>query len=237
MTPKNLEPDMTITTRKLTRAAGLSAVVGGLLFIAVQVNHPVLTATFATTTEYAVRESMKIFMAVFSLIGITGIYLRQVKQTGVLGLVGYVVLGVGYVALFSAQIVGVFVLPRLAASQPGFVNDVFAVATNGTPVGDIGPLQFVIKAGIAYIIGGIIFGVALLRAGILARWAAGLLTVGAVATFVTPLLPELVQRLFAVPVSVALIGLGYSLWREQRVTTGESVTSSTVAELDPAGAK
>ena len=31
---------MTITTTKLTRAAGLSAVVGGLLFIAVQINHP-----------------------------------------------------------------------------------------------------------------------------------------------------------------------------------------------------
>ena len=227
---------MTITTRKLTRAAGLSAVVGGLLFIAVQINHPVLTASFATTTEYAIRESMKIVMAVFSLIGITGIYLRQVKQTGVLGLVGYVVLAVGYVALFSNQIVGVFVLPTLAASQPGFVNDVFAVATSA-PGGDIGPLQFVIKAGIAYIIGGIIFGVALFRAGILARWASGLLSVGAVATFLTYLLPELVQRLFAVPVSVALIGLGYSLWREQRVPTGESVTSSATAELDPAGAR
>ena len=76
---------MSITTTKLTRAAGLSAVIGGLLFIAVQINHPLLDATFTTTTEYAVRETMKIFMAVFSLIGITGIYLRQVRQTGVLG--------------------------------------------------------------------------------------------------------------------------------------------------------
>jgi hypothetical protein len=226
---------MTITPRTLTRAAGLSAVVGGLLFIAVQINHPVLTANFATTTEYAVRETMKIFMAVFSLIGITGIYLRQVRQIGVLGLIGYVVLGLGYVALFSTQIVGVFVLPELAASQPGFVNDVFAVATSA-PAGDIGPLRLVIKGGLAYIIGGIIFGVALFRAGVLARWAAGLLAVGAVATFATPLLPELVQRLFAVPVSVALIGLGYSLWRDQRTPAGESVTSNT-AQLDPAGAR
>ena len=51
---------MTITTTKLTRAAGLAAVAGGLLFIAVQINHPHLDATFATTTEYAVRETMKI---------------------------------------------------------------------------------------------------------------------------------------------------------------------------------
>ena len=80
---------MIITTTELTRAAGLAAVAGGLLFIGVQINHPHLDATFATTTEYAVRETMKILMAVLSVIGITGIYLRQVKQTGVLGLVGF----------------------------------------------------------------------------------------------------------------------------------------------------
>src|SRR6476659_1773120 len=229
---------MTITTTKLTRAAGLSAVVGGLLFIAVQINHPLLDATFTTTTEYAVRETMKIFMAVFSLIGITGIYLRQVRQTGVLGLIGYVVLGLGYLAIFSSQVVGVFVLPSLAASQPGFVNDVLAVATSGTPVGDIGPLQILIKGGgFAYVAGGIIFGIALFRAKVLARWAAAVLSVGAAAILATSVLPELTQRLFAVPVSVALIALGFSLWREQRTQNTGSMASPVSSQLDPTGAK
>ena len=207
---------MTITTTKLTRAAGLSAVAGGLLFIAVQIKHPHLDATFITTTEYAVRETMKIFMTVFSLIGITGIYLRQVRQIGVLGLIGYVVLGVGYLALLGVQVVGVFVLPSLAASQPGYVNDVLAVATSGTPIGDVGRMQTLSHIGIAYIVGGLIFGIALFRANVLARWAAVLLSVGAVATVATAQLPELTQRLFAIPVGVAMIGLGYSLWRTTR---------------------
>ena len=227
---------MTITTTKLTRAAGLSAVVGGLLFIAVQINHPLLDATFTTTTEYAVRETMKIFMALFSLIGVTGIYLRQVRQIGVLGLIGYVVLGVGYLAIFCNQIVGVFVLPVIAASNPGFVNDVLAVATSRPPVGDIGPLQIFIQGGgFAYIVGSIIFGIALFRAGILARWAAALLSVGGVAILATFVLPELIQRLFAIPVSVALVGLGYSLWREQR--TAKTLSSPVSSQLDPTGAK
>ena len=114
---------MTITTTTLTRAAGLAAVAGGLLFIAVQVNHPVLNADFTTTTEYAVRETMKIVMAVLSLIGITGIYLRQVKQTGVLGLIGYVVLGVGYLGILSTQVVAVFVLPILATLAGRVLGD------------------------------------------------------------------------------------------------------------------
>jgi hypothetical protein len=229
---------MTVTTTKLTRAAGLSAVVGGLLFIAVQINHPLLDATFTSTTEYAVRETMKIFMAVFSLIGITGIYLRQVRQTGVLGLIGYVVLGVGYLAIFSVQVVGVFVLPVIAASELGFVNDVLAVATSRTPNGDIGPLKILIQGGgFAYVAGGIIFGIALFRANILARWAAVLLSVGAVAILATSQLPELTQRLFAIPVSVALIGLGFSLWREQRTQNTRPVASPVSSELDPTGAK
>jgi hypothetical protein len=226
---------MTVTTTTLTRAAGLAAVAGGLLFIAVQIKHPLLNAQFTTTTEYAVRETAKIFMAVFSLIGITGMYLRQVRQIGVLGLIGYVVLGVGYLAIFGVQVVGVFVLPGLAATQPGYVNDVLAVAHSGTPVGDVGGMQILINGGFAYILGGIIFGVALFRANILARWADVLLSVCAVATLATSQLPELTQRLFAIPVSVALIGLGYSLWRDQRNT--KPLSSPVSSELDPADAR
>ncbi len=228
---------MTVTPSTLTRAAAVAAVAGGLLFMAVQIKHPLLDARFTTTTEYAVRETMKIFMAVLSLVGITGIYLRQVRQAGVLGLIGYVVLGIGYLGIFGTQVVGVFVLPGLAASQPGYVNDVLAVATNGTPVGDVGPLQILIKGGgFAYILGGIIFGIALFRANVLARWAAALLTVGAAALLTTFVLPELIQRLFAFPVSAALVALGYSLWRSVRTQTAtDSVPVAGQHVASPAG--
>jgi hypothetical protein len=228
---------MTITATTLTRAAGLAAVAGGLLFIAVQFKHPHLDATFTTTTEYAVRETMKIFMAVFSLIGITGIYLRQVKQMGVLGLIGYLVLAVGFLTLLSVQMIGVFVLPDLAASQPGYVNDVLAVATSGTPIGDVSQMKILSMIGISYIVGGALFGIALFRANILPRWASALLSVGAVATLATSQLPMVAQRLFAIPVSVALIGLGYSLWREQRTQSTRPVASPVNPQLDPTGVK
>ena len=228
---------MTVTTTTLARAAGLAAVAGGVLFIAVQIKHPLLDAPFTTTTEYAVRETAKIIMAVSSLIGITGIYLRQVRQTGLLGLLGYVLLAVGYLTIMSVQVIAVFVLPDLAASQPGYVNDVLAVATSGTPAGDVGRFQALNQVAITYIVGGVLFGIALLRARILPRWASVLMALGAVATVATFVLPELVQRLFAVPVGVALIGLGYSLWREQRTAAARPQPSSASAELDPAEAR
>jgi hypothetical protein len=229
---------MTITTTKLTRAAGLCAVGAGLLFIGVQVNHPHLDATFVTTTEWTVRQSVKVLMAVLSLAGITGMYLRQVKKTGVLGLLGYVVFSVGYLVMLSVEVVGAVVLPSIAHSAPGYVNDILAVATGGHAAGDIGLMQPLISAmGIGYLGGGFLFGIALFRANVLARWAAALLAVGTLSTAAMPLLPQINERLFAIPTGVALVGLGYSLWREQRTPAARPLPTALSPQLDPAGAK
>ena len=130
-----------------------------------------------------------------------------------------------------------FVLPTLATSQPGYVNDVLIVATGGTPAGDVGGIQTLIQVGgIAFLLGGFLFGIALFRAGVLARWAAALLSVGAVATVLPSCSPQVNFRLFAIPIGVAMIGLGYSLWREQR-TQPSPRPAPVSSPLDPAGAQ
>jgi len=229
---------MPITTTRLTRAAGLAAVASGLLFIAVQVKHPEITLDFVTTTQWKVRQSMKAAMAVLALAGIAGMYLRQVRQIGVLGLVGYLLLSLGYLLMLCVEVMAMVVLPVIAQSSPEYVGGVVAAATNSSSTADIGlfgPLNMLLGAG--YLLGGLVFGIALFRAGILARWAAALLAVSAVATMAIPLLPMVNQRLFAVPNGIAMIGLGWSLWREQRSAATEPVASSTSAQLDPAGAR
>ena len=67
--------------------------------------------------------------------------------------------------------------------------------------------------GFAYLAGGLVFGIALYRARVLARWAAALLAVGGVVTVLHSLLPDAFYRLLAFPNGIAMIGLGYSLWR------------------------
>ncbi len=79
---------MTVTSATLTRAAGAAAVAAGLIFIGVQINHPHSDVAAVATTEWAVRNSLKVLMAALALAGITGMYLRQVKQIGLLGLLG-----------------------------------------------------------------------------------------------------------------------------------------------------
>lgn len=229
---------MSITKTNLTRAAGLSAVAAGLLFIGVQINHPQLDAEFATTTEYTVRQSLKMLMAVLSLAGITGMYLRQVKEAGLLGLIGYLVFGAGYLIMTSVEMIGAVVFSTLSHTAPGYVNDVFAVFTGGQASGDIGLMQVLNLASAAtFLGGGLLFGIGLFRAKVLARWAAVLLAAGSVATLAIPLLPQLNQRLFAIPTGVAMVGLGYSLWRDQRAGAIRSLPQNASRPLNPAGAK
>ena len=211
---------MTITSSTLTRAAAVAAIAAGLIFIGVQINHPHSDADAATTTEWAVRNSLKIVMAALALAGITGMYLRQVKQIGLLGLIGYLVFCAGYLTIIGTAFVSAFVLPSIAETNPGYVNDVLAAATNGSAVGDIGLMQSVLNlSGLTFLGGGLIFGIALYRARVLARWAAALLAMASVLTVTLAVLPDAFYRFLAFPNSIAMIGLGYSLWLTTRTET------------------
>ena len=162
-------------------------------------------------------------MAVLALAGISGMYLRQHRMAGALGLVGYLLLTVGFLSLLCVEVIAATVLPELVDTQPGFVDDVVAAANGLVPAGDIGGIQVLLNlAGAGYILGGVLFGLAMARARVLNRWAAGLLAVGALATAGLAVLPESFNRPIAVPVGVALIGLGVSLWNNPRAHAQQS---------------
>jgi hypothetical protein len=225
---------MTVTPDRLLRAAGIAAAAAGAIFVAVQINHPPLDVTTVATTDVVVRDIAKAVMSVLALAGITGMYLRQVRQFGALGLVGWLLFSLGYLAMFGVEVVAGFVLPSLVDTAPGYVEDVLAAAVGGTPTGDIGAMQALLTiSGIGYMGGGLVFGIALYRAGVLARWAAALLAAGTASTLALSVLPESLNRPFAVPVGIALVGLGLSLWRDQRhpaaVTTSAQVPAGQPA--------
>ena len=94
------------------------------------------------------------------------------------------------------------------------MNDVIAVNTGGALDGDVGALRVVNQVqNVAYLAGGLVFGVALWRAHVLARWAVALPAVGGPVTVGRSLLPDAFYRLLAFPNGIAMIGLGISLWR------------------------
>ena len=223
---------MTITTNRITATAGLCAAAAGAIFIGVQVEHPPADVANVVTTEMAVRESAKILMTVLALAGIAGMFLRNHRRFGVLGLAGYLLLSVGFLAMFANQCIVAFVLPTVAHTDPAYVQAYLDAATGQGTSGEIGRMnELFVVAGIGYSLGGLLFGIALFRAGVLARWACVLLAYGTTSALALAALPESFSRPFAVPTGVALIGLGVSLWRDQRRSeTSGAPVAAWVAE-------
>jgi hypothetical protein len=229
---------MTVTTTGLTKAAGIAAAVAGTIFIAVQIGHPAFDSFVTDTHEWVIRCSAKAVMTVLALAGLTGMYLHQVRQMRVLGLFGFLVFTLGYLMMFATEVMAVAFLPTLTDKTPAFVNDIVVASGGGTPTGDIGGLQaFFNLTGACYLLGGLVFGIALFRANVLARWAAVLLAVATVSTAALAVLPASFDRPMAVPEGVALIGLGISLWRDLRTTVAIPEDTGQATSAEPAAVR
>jgi hypothetical protein len=198
--------------------------------------HPLNVLSAVTTTRWAVVHILASAMCFFVLLGLAGLYARQAEKAGWLGLIGFFLYSLSWVLTVPFTFAEVFILPSLATQAPGFVQGFLGAFSSS------GGLQFTILAalwtiaGILYMLGGLLFGIATFRAGILSRWAAGLLAVGSVLSPAAALLPHQYEPIVAVPVGLALAWLGYSLWSERRATALEPSPCPDSSQLSPARA-
>ncbi len=228
-----------MNTKNLIRWAGLAAMGSGILFIGIQAIHPPDVLSSVTTGAWAIVHYSGVTMALLGLIGITGIYARQVKAAGWLGLAGYLLLSLFYAVTMAFQFTEAFIVPLLATEAPKFVEGFLGIFTSSASEVNLGalPTLYALAGFGGYILGGLLFGIATLRAGILPRWAAGLLAVGAALTPAGALVGHPLDRTFAVPVGVALAGLGYALWSERREHAADPVPGRGSPQLRPAAAE
>ena len=75
-----------------------------------------------TTTPWAIVTSLTTAMCFFGLLGMTGLYARQVKKAGWLGLAGYLLLSLWLVLIMGFTFAEAFILPLLATAAPTFVE-------------------------------------------------------------------------------------------------------------------
>jgi hypothetical protein len=202
-----------ISTHNLLRLAGLCAVMAGICYVLVGLFHPPNLASSVTSTRWQVVHVLACAWSFFGLLGLTGLYLRQAAKAGWLGLVGYVLFSFWLVLIMGFSFVEAFVLPRIAHTAPAFVQSWMGMFTGPKGTFDMGalPTIWTLTAPV-YILGGLLFGIATWRAGMLPRWAGALLAAGTVLAPVASQLPNAAQPKVAVPVGVALVWLGYALW-------------------------
>ena len=214
---------MKITASNLIRMAGVSALLAGTCYVFVGIFHPPNVASSVTSARWAIVHVVACAMSFFGLIGMAGLYARQAEKSGRLGLAGFVMLSLWLVLIMGFSFVEVFILPRLATADPRFVEGWMGMLTGSASKLHLGVLSTVwTLTGPLFILGGLLFGIATFRAGILPRWAGVLLAIGTALAPVAKLLPNASQPKIAVPVGLALAWLGYALWSEQAAQSSET---------------
>jgi hypothetical protein len=213
----NVDATPKISTNSLVRLAGLSAILAGVCYLLVGLFHPPNLASSVTSTRWQIVHVLACAMSFFGLLGMAGLYARQALKTGWLGLAGYLLFSLWFVVIMGFSFVEAFVLPQIATTTPSFVQSWMGMFTGPKGNFDMGPLPTIWNlTAPVYILGGLLFGIATFRAGILPRWAGALLAVGTLLAPAAGLLPNASQPKVAVPVGVALAWLGYALWTERR---------------------
>lgn len=197
-----------MTSTRLIRWSGLSAVLAGVLilvadFLDLYLVSLVRPEAVPTTAAYRIESVSALLGLVLWLVGLIGVYARQLENAGPLGLAGFLVSLCGIVLPAGMYWSNLFIVHSLAQVAPGSLYSL--------PDRDQGIiLSFVVAA-----LGGVLFGAAILKARLFPRGAAILLIIGALLSCVSILriplpLPDAVF-------SVAIIWLGLVLWagREQ----------------------
>jgi len=118
---------------------------------------------------------------------------RALGRFGRIGRVGLVASGIGVVTVIIASLV----------QSLFFNNDFWAMP------------YLVIPAALALVIGCVLLGVAILRSGVLPRWAAALVIIGALALL--GMNEQNTQVLLAIPFGVAWVAVGYVLWQGEQL--------------------
>lgn len=208
---------MSITPTTLTRGTAVAAILAGLAYVAIQFVHPADVIESLSTQAWVNVHVLSFAEAILALIGVTGLYLFQVRKVGILALLGYLMFGLFFILQASFNFAEALIAPLVAKGAPQLAVDFVGLFGRYAAETDLGALAALpLVAAILYVGGAILFGIATIRARLLSRGAAILLTVAAAVTPLAALLPHALERMAAVPMGLALVWLGCSLWSNTR---------------------
>ena len=214
------------STPALMRWAGASAIAAGLCFVVIGMFHPENVPSAVTTVSWVNAHIAATALGFFGLFGMAGLYARQAKETGWLGLAGFLLFSVWMTLVSGFSFVEAFILPALATASPAFVESFLGMFSGAPGQIDLGILPTLWQiSGPMYILGPTLFGIATFRAGILPRWAGALLALNILFVPLGAVIPAAYQPMIMIPVGLAVAWLGYALVTERR---------GNVSELAPA---
>lgn len=193
-----------MSSSNLIRWSGLVALIGGALFVifdivdSISFGNQSFTAV-ATTGTWMIVQGAYVVAAILITLGLVGLYACQAQQTGLMGLVAFVLTFVGGAMATGSAWSEAFFGPWLAEAAPELMET--------DPAGSV--IAGVILSYLLFTLGWFLFGLLSLRAKVLPRGAAMLLMLGAALFLV---LGFLELPFASVVFGAAIAWLGFALW-------------------------
>ncbi|MCJ7558900.1 MAG: hypothetical protein MUP90_18575 [Gammaproteobacteria bacterium] len=144
-------------------------------------------------------EVFDFFAPLFGLYAVLGIYLWQRERSGTFGGVAFIVVFFGLALIVSLDYAGAFILPHLT-------DDTVNQLMDSPPA-----LVYGISA-LFFLAGEILFGVSVIRSGVISKIAAWLFMIGFVPMTLLGVFPDIIVAIGSVMAGVGIIWWGLSLW-------------------------
>ena len=195
-----------MTTSSLYRLSGITLIIASLLTVVSNIaltlffpnSGPTVPPSDVMSPLWSPIGIIGFVGGVLLLFGLVGLYLRQAKPTGVMGLVGFLLTFLG--VLFASIVAGFFfisVLPYLATKGASAIEDGFSMVA-----------LFGLGGGVLLFLGTILLGISIMRARIFPRLAGIFILVGGILSPAAILGLNLVVSLIG-SLSTILLVLGF----------------------------
>ncbi|MBM3941922.1 MAG: hypothetical protein FJ316_03170 [SAR202 cluster bacterium] len=202
--------------------SGLALVLGGVSFALFMLLHPFGELEGAEVTmrwNWVPAHTFHFLGAMFTLLGIIGLYARHDGALGRLGAIGFVIAFIGTAMFVGTGMFTAWVWPVIARHVPAFV------APGGPLFNDSSTVGFTAAPYALMTLGYILFGAAMLKAKVMPRWAVIMSMLGIV-LFCVPVhpvgpVPWIVRVIGALVFGGALAWLGSALWCGKGVAQAE----------------
>jgi len=196
-----------IDVDQLIRWSGLTLVAAGLLFGLFPFAHPNHDPEGFSGARWLPAHLMPNVGAIIALFGLIGIFARQLRAAGWLGVVAFVASIIGTASFVSGLMIEAFIIPYMGLTFPELVLD-------DAPPPGIGDAFLVIR--MLFMLGFVLLGLSVMRARVLPRGIGVLLIVATlINSFGEMLLGEAAFYLGSVMFGMALGWLGYALWTDR----------------------
>lgn len=206
-----------MTASTLYRFAAVMLVVSAAAITVGRLLHPAVDHAGLTSGVWAPAHWLWLAGLLTGMVGVIGLYLRQRDRVGVLGFIGAASAWTGMGMMSGAIYFEAVVQPGLVGHAPQLVDSFVAYEGMGAF------LPVFLASVVLFGLGFLLFGITMIRAGLLPAWAAGLLIIGSVIGGPQGLLPPVVAYGAMFALGIGLVGLAYGLWASVPEAEGEPI--------------